>query len=181
MDPNDPQSAEELKSKEDTTESSESNQKEAEVELSAEEVLKKQLKEAEDKYTYLYADFENYKKRTWTEKEQIRKFAWESTARELVEVVDNFERALSFQPENLDKNFLQGVQMITKQLTDALDRAGVKGFESLGKDFDPNFHEAVEKRASDKKPGTIIEVRLNGYTLHGRLLRAAQVVVSEGK
>lgn len=143
--------------------------------------LQAKLKEAESKYLYLYADFENFKKRAWNEKEETRKFGWEPAARELLQVADNFFRALQFIPEGTDKNFITGMQMIERQFLAALDKYGVKAVEAVGKPFDPNLQEAVGQDVSDKEQGIVIREETRGFTMHGRLLRPAKVIISAGK
>jgi len=138
------------------------------------------VKEKETKYLYLYADFENFKKRSIKERSDLIKFGWEPVARELLLVVDNFERALEHMPESTDKNLAAGLRMVRDQFKAALAKQGVQRVDSLNQVFDPNLHEAVAQEPSDQPAGTIVKEQASGYTLHGRLLRPAQVVVSGG-
>jgi molecular chaperone GrpE len=143
--------------------------------------LEAQLKEKDNKYVYLYADFENFKKRAIKERSDVMKFGWESLARELVQVIDNLERALAHMPANTDKTLGDGLHMVMQQLRTAMQKQGVQRVDSVNQSFDPNLHEAVSEEPSEKPPGTIVREELKGYTLHGRLLRPSQVVVSAAK
>jgi molecular chaperone GrpE len=153
-------------------------------EASAIQALETQIKEKEQKYLYLYADFENYKKRVLKERADLLKFGWESAAREIIEIVDNLERALEHMPKspNSSETLQQGLRMVLNQFKAALEKQGIQQIDT-GKDksFDPNLHEAVAHLDSDQPEGKIIREETRGYTLHGRLLRPSRVVVSSGK
>ena len=142
------------------------------------EALENQVKEKENKYLYLYADFENYKKRAVKERSDLIKFGWESVARDLLQTLDNLELALSHAPPATDKNLLDGLTMVLKHFQSTVQKQGVQSIESLNKMFDPNLHEALSQEPSDSPSGTILKEHSRGYTLHGRLLRPARVVVS---
>lgn len=144
------------------------------------EQLQALLKEKESKYVYLYAEFENFKKRAFRERDDARKFGWEPVALELLEVIDNLTRAVAHMPQGIDKNLAQGIQLVLGQLRAALQKYGVQEMEVAGKAFDPNFHEAVGQEAAKEPAGTIIKEVQKGYLLHGRLLRPARVIVSNG-
>ncbi|MCM2276822.1 MAG: nucleotide exchange factor GrpE [Oligoflexia bacterium] len=144
------------------------------------EELEGQVKEKEAKYLYLYAEFENFKKRSIKERSDLLKFGWENVARELLQVVDNLERALAHVPPSTDKSLMEGLQMVLNQFRNALSQQGVQRIEDVGKPFDPNLHEALAQEPSELPEGQITQVHSRGYTLHGRLLRAARVVVSSG-
>lgn len=143
--------------------------------------LEAQVKEKENKYLYLYAEFDNFKKRAVKERSDLIKFGWEPVARDLLQVVDNLERAIQHMPASTDKNLAQGLHMVTQQFRSTLEKQGVQPIESVEKTFDPNIHEAVASEQSDLPEGTIVKEQQRGYLLHGRLLRPAQVVVSAGK
>jgi molecular chaperone GrpE len=143
--------------------------------------LETRAKEAEQKYVYLYAEFENYKKRMQKERSDLVKFGWEGVARELLSVLDNLERALAFMPENADKNMVEGIRMVSNQFGGALQKGGVERVKAKDAAFDPAVHEAVGSEPSDKPQGTILQEHQGGYTLHGRLLRPARVVLSAGQ
>ena len=142
------------------------------------EELEAQLKEKEQKYVYLYAEFDNYKKRVIKERSDLLKFGWESLALDLLQVIDNLERAISHIPEGADKAVAEGIRMVLNQFTSALQRQNVQPIESVNKPFDPHLHEAVGSEASEQASGTILREQLKGYMLHGRLLRPARVIVS---
>jgi molecular chaperone GrpE len=142
--------------------------------------LEGQLKEKENKYLYLYAEFENFKKRAAKERLDLLKYGWEGLAHELLEGLDNLERALSHLPPGTDKNLAGGLNMVLGQFKSTLQKQGVQEIASLGQTFDPNLHEAVAHEPSPKPEGTIIQEHHKGYTLHGRLLRPARVTVSAG-
>ncbi len=160
-------------------------------EMSREQLLEK-LKEATQeakKYFDLYlraqAEIENIKKRFQKEREQFIRFANESLIRDLLNVVDNLERAVSHsqgegQTQDSLKALREGVELTLKGMKDILEKAGLEGFESLGKKFDPNYHHAVEQRPDPSvEPGTVVEELQKGYLLNGRLIRPAMVVVSK--
>lgn len=142
--------------------------------------LEAQLKEKDSKYLYLYAEFENYKKRAIKERSDAMKFGWENVARDLLEVTDNLERGLAHMPEGTDKNLAAGLNMTLSQFRSAMAKQGVAPIETVGQVFNPEFHDAVGQEPSDKPSGTITREQLKGYTLHGRLLRPASVVISTG-
>ena len=140
-----------------------------------------EVKEDEDlntKYLRLMADFQNYKKRTEKQKSEIHAYANEKIVLKLIEVMDNFERALGADASEGD-SFKQGIEMIFKQLSDVLTDAGVKEIEAESTVFDPNFHNAVMMEDTDKvESGMISEVLQKGYTLNGKVIRPAMVKVA---
>lgn len=142
--------------------------------------LEAQFKEEKNRYLYLYAEFENYKKRAQKERSDLLKFGWENVARDLILVLDNLDRALAHIPPSADKNFVDGLQMIHAQFRSTLERQGVQPITAVGQAFDHNLHEALAKEPSPALQGTISKEETKGYTLHGRLLRPARVVVSAG-
>jgi molecular chaperone GrpE len=142
--------------------------------------LEAAAKEKESKYLYLYAEFENFKKRVVKERADLLKYGWENLAHDLLEILDNLERAISHLPATTDKNVAGGLQMILSQFRSTLQKQGVQEITSQNAPFDPNFHEAVAHEPSEKPEGTITAEHHRGYTLHGRLLRPARVTVSAG-
>lgn len=144
------------------------------------EALRAQLAEEKNKYLYLFAEFENYKKRMVKERSDAQKFGWEPVAREILGVMDNLERALAHLGPSTDKNLADGLHMILGQFRNSLEKFGVVGIAALGQSFDPNLHEAVGQEPSEQPVGTVTREMLKGFTLHGRLLRPAQVVISLG-
>lgn len=145
------------------------------------EELEAQLKDKDAKYLYLYAEFENFKKRTIKERSDLMKFGWESQARELLQVIDNLERALAHMPASTDKTLTEGLHMVINQFKATLQKGGVERVAGIDSPFDPNLHEAVAQEPSEAPAGTILKEHQGGYTLHGRLLRPSRVVISSGK
>lgn len=145
------------------------------------ETLREQLKEQQNKYLYLYAEFENYKKRAIKERSDHLKYGHEGFARELLMVSDNLERALEH-TTNLDA-LVTGLKMVSQQLRDGLGKFGVTPISALGQKFDPERHEAVGQEkitahSEVKDEGLVLRELQKGYALHGRLLRPARVVVA---
>lgn len=141
----------------------------------------KEDKSADDdmanKYVRLMAEFQNYKKRVSKEKDDLRSYANENLVLSLLEVLDNFERAL--QHDTDDEGFVTGMQMIFKQMLDKLNKAGLEEIQALGADFDPNFHNAVLTGDDPQyESGKVTDVMQKGYTLNGKVIRAAMVKVN---
>lgn len=134
-----------------------------------------------EKYYYLAAEMQNMQRRFDKEKENLLKYGSEKILRDLLEVVDNFERTIGFIKDDEDekvKNLYVGLDMVNTQFDDALSKHGLKKVEALGQKFDPNFHEALAQQASDgKEDMEILQVHQDGYTLNERLIRPAKVVV----
>jgi len=146
--------------------------------------LEEEAKETYDRFLRVSAEFENYKKRSAREMSEFKKFANESLIKELLLVVDNMERAISSSKnEGISNNSLvEGVNMTLKELLKIFEKFGVKQVESLGKPFDPNFHQAVMQEETDEHPhNTVINELQKGYIINERLLRASTVVVSKEK
>lgn len=145
------------------------------------QLLKTQLDERTSQYMRIAADFENFRRRTQKEKEDLEQQIKCSTINEMLPVVDNFERARSqIRPQtDAETNIHKSYQSVYKQLVDCLKRVGVAPMRSEGKEFDPNLHEAVMREATDKHPeGTVIEELVRGYMLGDRVLRHAMVKVA---
>ena len=129
------------------------------------------------KYMRLMADFQNFKRRTEKEKNDIYAFANEKIVSELLNVIDNFERALLHGAAG--DSFAEGMNMIFKQLQGVLEKAGVKEIEALGLDFDPNFHNAVmTEDSTEYESGKVTEVLQKGYTLNSKVIRPSMVKVA---
>ena len=129
------------------------------------------------KYMRLMADFQNFRRRTEAEKNDTIRFANENIVKELLDVVDNFERA--FMTETVDEGFKQGMEMIFKQLMAVLERAGVVEIDCLGKEFDPNFENAVmTEDSTEYDSGCVSKILQKGYTLHDRVVRPAMVATA---
>ena len=159
---------------------------EAEVHDVTEEEVKNHVAPSKEedfkaKYYYLAAEIENMRRRYDREKENLLKFGNEKILSNLVGVVDNFDLTVNaLRNDNDDKvqNIVKGIDMIRNQFLDILKQNGLTQVESLGKIFDPNFHEAVAQApAEGKEEQEIITEYQRGYLLNGRLLRASKVVV----
>ncbi len=145
------------------------------------QALKAQVDDRTSQYVRIAADFENFRKRTQREREELEQQIKCSTINELLPVVDNFERAraqLKPQTEQ-ETNIHKSYQSVYKQLVDCLKRVGVAPMRSEGKEFDPNLHEAVMRQPTSEFPeGTVMEELQRGYMMGDRVLRHALVKVA---
>ena len=147
--------------------------------LESEAQATEQLDEWKDKYVRLYADFDNYKKRT--QKEMLGSYnnGLSAALEQLLPVVDNFDRAMVAIDESDKSDFAQGVGMIYKQLTDMMKNFGVEPIVALGENFDPNFHDAVMHVDDDKfGENEIVEEFVKGYMIKDKVLRHSVVKVA---
>lgn len=147
---------------------------------------KKKEKEKDDykeKFLYLAADMENLKKRQERERQGFIKYGNEKILKDLINVVDNFDRSIDAIKNDEDekiKNIAVGIEMVKGQFLEVLVANGLQPIESVGKKFDPNFHEALTKQEVEgKEEDEIIAEYQKGYMLNGRLLRASKVVVAK--
>lgn len=141
--------------------------------------LDEEAREFKDRYLRTLADFENYRKRADREKSDFYKYALQSVLKELLPVLDNFDRALDHAEQGDD--FHRGVALIYKQLLDTLRKHGVTPIDESGVKFNPNIHEAVMSEEDTSVPAqTVTLVMQKGYSLHDRLLRPAMVKVAVG-
>jgi molecular chaperone GrpE len=145
------------------------------------EAVKIEAKESYDRFLRLSAEFENYKKRVSREMNDLRKYANEALIRELLLVVDNLERAIdSSSGDSNSASIIQGVDLTLQDILKIFEKHSVKPIDSLGKTFDPIFHQAVAQEESESHPGnTVVKELQKGYTIHDRLLRPAMVIVSK--
>lgn len=143
-----------------------------------------ELAKWKDRHLRLAAEFENFKRRTLKERQDLLNFATENLMKELLGTIDNLERALGHvkAEEDVDKeNLLEGVELTLRSLLHSLEKSGLKVIDAEGEQFDPAVHEAVRQVPSDEhEPGTVIEVFQKGYMLKNRLLRPAMVAVVGG-
>ncbi len=139
--------------------------------------LQKEIDSLNDQLLRKAAEFDNFRKRTQREKQELYSAATADCVTGLLGIVDNFERALS--AECSDEAFKKGMEMIFKQMTDSLEKLGVKEIEAQGKPFDPNFHSAVNQ-VEDENFGenTVCQVFQKGYLLGDKVIRHAMVVVA---
>jgi len=143
-------------------------------------------KEDEERYLRLVAEFDNFRKRSSRQYSQLIKSANEEIILEILNVVDDFQRALESlsAPDNRNKsddceNILAGMRLIYDKLTAVLKNRGVREIEALNQPFDPHYHEAVMQSPSeDHEEGTVINVVSQGYMLDDKVLRHAKVVVA---
>jgi molecular chaperone GrpE len=145
--------------------------------------LLEKTKEAEENYTRLLrlaADMENLKKRQEKERADLLQFANENLVKELLPVVDNLERALSAgRQSEASAPMLEGLEMVYQGFLKALEKFGVTPLQSVGQQFDPNFHNAVmQEEAPDLPDYQVIKELQKGYLMNQRLLRPAMVVVA---
>lgn len=143
--------------------------------------LEDQLRQAEERVLRTAADAENFKRRLQREKEEQIRYANETFMRQLLPVIDNLERALQHSATAPNQEgLLEGVNMTLKGFIETLARFGSTVLETIGKTFDPNFHEAVSQEESSKvEPNTVLKELQKGYMLKERLLRPAMVIVSK--
>ena len=153
---------------------------EAECAESAKKLAKaeEELAEANDKYMRLFAEYDNYRKRSAKEREGIYTDACVDTVTEMLPILDNMERALQYK-DNDAENIAKGLEMIMKSFTETLAKLGVTEIEAQGKPFDPNFHNAV-MHVDDEAygEGEIIEVFMKGYIKGDKVLRHSMVKVA---
>ncbi|MBF0713419.1 nucleotide exchange factor GrpE [Gemella sp. GH3] len=142
--------------------------------------LEEDLKESEDKYLRLYAEFENFKKRKNQEIESNNKYKSQSIISSILPSLDNLERALDSTEENgANASLLKGVTMVYEGIQNALKNEGVEVITPTGDNFDPNYHQAVmQDYVEDKESGIVLETFQKGYKLKDRIIRPAMVKVN---
>ena len=125
------------------------------------------------------ADFENYRKRIERERQEDRRHGTARLIEDLLPVLDAFERAIKAHDDPAYEEYLKGLELIYRQLSDMLSRHGLERIAAAGKPFDPHYHQAIERVESDEFPdGTVVEVLQDGFSFHGRVLRPSIVRVS---
>lgn len=144
------------------------------------EARTRQAAEAQDRYLRTLADFENFRRRVSREREEWRRQAQEELLREILPVLDNFDRALAAEGgAGRDGGFRAGVELIHRDFLNALERLGVRPFSAVGEAFDPLRHEAAAStERADVADHTVVSEVQRGYLLHDRVLRPARVVVA---
>jgi molecular chaperone GrpE len=148
-----------------------------------EKEFQEKLKQSEDRYLRLAAEFDNYKKRIARQYEEMVRAANEEVLLQLLELADNLRRGLDAAEKTTEVESLRkGTELIYQQMNELLKRFGVETIAAVGEKFDPNWHEAVMQIPSEKyDEGTIIQEITSGYKRHGKALRHSKVVVSSGK
>ncbi|WP_128102923.1 nucleotide exchange factor GrpE [Paenibacillus sp. DCT19] len=142
--------------------------------------LMAEAEEHQQRFVRAQADFDNFRRRTQKEKEELAKYASMKLITELVPVIDNFERAMATVPEGTEsESFSKGIQMIFRQLESVLNNEGLTAMETVGQPFNPEFHQAIMQVESDEyEEGTVVEEVQKGYMLKDKVLRPAMVKVS---
>ena len=183
--------AEAVNTDETATEASSENQEEAndeasknadtaenEVDLQAElERLTAEVKEKSDKALRLQADFENFRRRTSKEKDELAAVVTQGVMKDMLPLLDNFERAMAAETTDME-TFQKGVEMIFTQFQEVLKKNGLEHIETEGKKFDPNFHQAVMRVQNDELEDDDIAQELQkGYMVKGRVIRPSMVQV----
>jgi molecular chaperone GrpE len=143
--------------------------------------LKEEKEELHDQLLRKIAEFDNYRKRT--EREYLDRVlnANERLISNLLPVIDDMERSLAHARENKDyKSLIEGSELIYKKLRSLLEKEGLEPLESVGQEFDPDKHDALmQMESEDVKSGHVLDQHLKGYTLNGKVIRHAQVIVAK--
>ena len=163
------------------------NNLENNIEENLENNLEKKIEELNDKLLRSLAENQNLRKIHEKEREDLIKYSSSSFAREILNLADNLERAFvlfkddpKFKSDEF-KDTMLGIELIEKELINSFDKNGIKSFESVGKKFDPNFHQALNEVESEQEDGMVINEIQKGYMLNDRLLRPALVSISKKK
>ncbi|MFL1674325.1 nucleotide exchange factor GrpE [Paenibacillus dendritiformis] len=165
----------------EAAETSEAEGKAAEEAQGAElKEARAQAEELQQRLLRAQADFDNFRRRTVKEKEELAQYASSKLVTELLPVLDNFERALAAaQTGSEEQSFVKGVDMIFRQFTQVLEQEGVKAMNAVGEPFNPEFHQAIMQVESEEhEEGIVVEEVQKGYMLKDRVLRPAMVKVS---
>lgn len=172
------QAAEEIEGEQQPADSQDSSSAEENSGRLAE--LHKQVEDAQQRALRAQADFDNYRRRTLKEKEELAQYASMKLITELLPVIDNFERAISAAKTTEDKDsFIKGVDMIFRQFNQVLQQEGLAQMETVGQPFNPDFHQAIMQVESDEhEDGIVVEEVQRGYMLKDKVLRPAMVKVS---
>lgn len=150
-----------------------------EVKLDPLQAAQMEVADLKDKLLRNHAEMDNLRKRTQREISDAHKFGVEKFATALLDMLDNMERALETEEGN-EKAVREGIELTLTSWHEMMKRFEMKRIDAIGETFDPHLHEALSKMPSDKPEGTVIAQHVAGYTLHGRLIRAAKVLVSSG-
>lgn len=143
------------------------------------EEKQKEIDEYKNRWLRTQADFENYRKRTQRDMQDIYLYAGEELVKDILPVLDNFERALD-SVEEKDDALYRGVELIYQQFIKILEKHEIKEIQALGKPFDPSYHDAVMMIKSEEyKADTVAEVMLKGYMYHSKVIRPSMVKVSK--
>ena len=133
-----------------------------------------------ERYLRLLAEFQNFKKRSAKEKSDIHAYANEKIIGDLLPILDNFERALASNAMDDPEAYAKGMAMIFEQMKTALEKAGLQEIEALGKEFNPNMHNAVvSEESNEHESGHVSKELQKGYTLNGKVVRPTMVAVAK--
>ncbi len=146
------------------------------------EELQEKYDDLNDKYMRLYSEFDNYRKRTAKERIELQKSASKELIMSILPVVDDLERAIkAFEDHHLSEEARKGIELIYNKLMSILEQKGLKVIDAKGQPFDTDFHEAVTNTPapSEELKGKNVDVIQNGYTLNGKVIRYAKVVVGQ--
>lgn len=142
--------------------------------------LGKEKQAEEERYIRLQADFDNYRKRTQREKEELVLQANSELFKLLLPVIDNIVRAGNMSVDAPSESVIAGIKMILKQLAAIMGASGIEPIDALGKEFDPRYHDAVmQEDAGEENSGKVIEELQKGYMMSGKLLRPSMVKVGK--
>jgi len=163
-------------SAEETVEDSNSDMLQAKV-----TELESKLAETENRMLRLQADFDNYRRRVQLDKEAAEKYRAQSMVLDILPALDNFERAMKVEAQDEQMTaLLQGMEMVYRQLVEALSKEGVEAIEAVGQPFDPYLHQAVmQVEDSGYEPNTVVEEFQKGYKLKDRVIRPSMVKVNQ--
>lgn len=142
--------------------------------------LEAQLAEAKAAVLYVKAEGENIRRRAMDDIEKARKFALEKFSNELLAVKDSLDAAVLIEATDV-QSYKDGIQITIKQLSSVFEKFNIAEVNPVGEKFDPNNHQAISMLESDQEPNTVITVLQKGYTLNGRVLRPALVMVAKAK
>lgn len=156
------------------------NSNESTEDLSPEELLKAELEESNNKFLRLYAEFDNYKRRTSRERVELLQTAGKDVIVDLLPVLDDLDRALkAINEHDEDSSLKEGVQLVANKLKKTLEQKGLKEMNTINETFNSDYHEAITNVPAPSKDmvGKVIDEVTKGYTLNDKVLRYAKVVV----
>ena len=165
-----------------TIENEESQQNTDLSEIEKIEQLGQKLEEMNEKFLRLYSDFENFRKRTAKEKIEMIKFASEDTIKDILPIVDDYERAIENlnNQEDVPETVKEGIQLIYNKFINLLTQKGVKPIQAKGELFNENLHEAVSQfpAVEENQKGYVVDVLIKGYTMYDKVIRYSKVLVA---
>ena len=158
--------------------SKKNNSKKKKTSTAAVKELKQELESFKNKNISLLAEFDNYKKRTSKQIDNIRKYEGENAFISILKILDDIERVINTKNNNID-SMINGIELIKTKFVNILKDLGVENFDSLNERFNPDFHEAIMTKKSKQKSGIVLEEYEKGYTFHDKVLRHSKVIVGE--